>query len=144
VASDVRKPDLFGKDPFVRAPIIAMGWLGLLLAGCQVFDRQNPPPIAAQSASSVCAGYGIRIGAANYNDCVAYQDSRNPGPSVPPYRLDQYNNMVDAEGYVVDSMGRRMPVQGPYYFPWSMASSGQPILRDEYGNRYDSRGNRIN
>ena len=128
----------------MRAPTIAMGCLGLLLAGCQVFDRQNPPPIAAQSASSVCAGYGIRIGAANYNDCVAYQDSRNPGPSVPPYRLDQYNNMVDAEGYVVDSMGRRMPVQGPYYLPWVQASPGQPILRDEYGNRYDSRGNRIN
>jgi hypothetical protein len=58
--------------------------------------------------------------------------------------MDQYNNRVDAEGYAVDSRGRRMPVQGPYYLPWGQASSGQPFLRDEYGNRYDSRGNRIN
>ena len=127
----------------MRAPVIATMWLGLLLVGCQVTDRQNPP-IAAQSGNTICAGYGIRIDAPTFDTCVAYQDSRNPGPSVPPYRLDQYNNRVDAEGYVVDSMGRRMPVQGPYYLPWVQASPGQPILRDEYGNRYDSRGNRIN
>ncbi len=127
----------------MRAPTIATLWLGLLVAGCQGADRQNPA-IAAQPGASVCAGYGIRIGGTTFNDCVAYQDSRNPGPSVRPYRLDQYNNMVDAQGYVVDSMGRRMPVQGPYYVPWTYASSGQPVIRDEYGNRYDSRGNRIN
>jgi hypothetical protein len=34
-------------------------------------------------------------------------------------------------GYAVDSTGRRMPVQS------------QVVFRDEYGNRYDSRGNRI-
>lgn len=127
----------------MRAPVLAMLWLGLFLAGCQVTDRQNPS-IAAQSGASICAGYGIRIGTATFNDCVAYQDSRNPGPSVPPYRMDQYNNRVDAQGFVVDSMGRRMPVQGPYYYPWSQAASSQPVLRDEYGIRYDSRGNRIN
>jgi hypothetical protein len=118
-------------------------WLCLLLVGCQGTDSRSPP-IAAQSANSVCAGYGASIGTATFNDCVAYQETRNPGPSVPPYRLDQHNNRVDAEGSVVDSMGRRMPVQGPYYLPWRQASSGQPVLRDEYGNRYDSRGNRIN
>jgi hypothetical protein len=61
--------------------------------------------------------------------------------------MDQYNNRVDAEGYEVDSMGRRMPVQSPYSFRGQAASSqvvsGQVVLRDEYGNRYDSRGNRI-
>lgn len=127
----------------MRARIIATLGLGLLLVGCQVTDSQSPR-IAAQSGNSVCAGYGIRIGTATFNDCVAYQDSRNPGPSVPPYRMDQYNNRVDAEGYAVDSTGHRMPVQGPYYLPWGQAHSGQPVLRDEYGNRYDSRGNRIN
>ena len=127
----------------MRARITATFGLGLLLVGCQVTDRQNPR-IAAQSGTSVCAGYGIRIGAPTFEDCVAYQDTRNPGPSVAPYRLDQYNNRVDAEGYVVDSMGRRMPVQGPYYLPWVQASPGQPFLRDEYGNRYDSRGKRLN
>ena len=126
----------------MRASTMATLWLGLLLVGCQFIDHQNPP-IAAQSGNSVCAGYGIGIGTATFNDCVAYQDSRNPGPSVPPYRMDQYNNRVDAEGYAVDSMGRRMPVQGPYWLP-GQASSSQPLLQDEYGNRYDSRGNRIN
>lgn len=126
----------------MQARILAMIGLGLLLAGCQGADRRNAP-IAAQSASLICAGYGIGVGTTTYNDCVTYQDARNPGPSVPPYRMDQYNNRVDAEGYVVDGSGRRMPVQSPYYLPWGQASSGQPILRDEYGNRYDARGKRI-
>ena len=73
--------------------------------------------MAAQSCQ-----FGLRglrgIGTTTFNDCVAYQESRNPGQSVPPYRMDQYNNRVDAEGYAVDSTGRRMPVQSPYYsFP---------------------------
>jgi hypothetical protein len=61
--------------------------------------------------------------------------------------MDQYNNRVDAEGYAVDSTGRRMPVQSPYSLRGQTASgqvvSGQVVLRDEYGNRYDARGNRI-
>jgi hypothetical protein len=126
----------------MRASTVATLWLGLLLVGCQGADSRNSP-IAAQSANSVCAGYGVSIATTTFNDCVTYQETRNPGPSVPPYRMDQYNNRVDAEGYVVDSMGRRMPVQGPYYLP-GQASSSQPVLQDEYGNRYDSRGNRIN
>ena len=126
----------------MQTRILATIWLGMLLVGCQGTDRQNSP-IAAQSANLVCAGYGLRIGNTAFNDCVAYQETRNPGLSVPPYRMDQYNNRVDAEGYVVDGTGRRMPVQSPYYFLGGQASSGQPVLRDEYGNRYDARGNRI-
>ena len=126
----------------MQTRIPATIWLGLLLVGCQGTDSQNSP-IAAQSANLVCAGYGVRIGTTTFNDCVAYQESRNPGQSVPPYRMDQYNNRVDAQGYAVDSTGRRMPVQAPYYLPWGQASSSQPVLRDEYGNRYDARGNRI-
>ena len=86
-------------------------WLGLLLAGCQ--GPQNPP--AAQSAGEICAGYDVVP--TTYTACVAYQESRAQsyqGPSVPPYRLDQYNNRVDAQGYRVDSRGRRMSVQSPY------------------------------
>jgi hypothetical protein len=56
--------------------------------------------------------------------------------------MDHYNNRVDAEGYAVDSTGRRMPVQSPYALR-GQATSGPVELRDEYGNRYDSRGNRI-
>jgi hypothetical protein len=33
-----------------------------------------------------------------------------------------------------------MPVQSPFR---GQATSGQVELRDEYGNRYDARGNRI-
>jgi hypothetical protein len=131
----------------MQTRILATIWLGLLLAGCQATDSQNSP-VAAQSANLVCAGYGILP--TTFNQCVTYQESRNPGQSVPPYRMDQYNNRVDAEGYRVDSMGRRMPVQNLYYWLPGQASSSQVILRDEqvilrdeYGNRYDSRGNRI-
>lgn len=124
--------------------------LGLLAAGCQNTYSQSAPA-AAQPASLVCAGYGLGAGTTTYNECVAYQESRaraHPGNSVPPYRMDQYNNLVDAEGYRVDSMGRRMAVQSPYgtttyTAPMGKVSSGGAILRDEYGNRYDSRGNRI-
>jgi len=131
----------------MRARVLATIWLGLLLTGCQGPYSQNAS-VAAQPASVVCAGYLLRIGTTTFNDCVTYQESRNPGYSVPPYRMDQYNNRVDAEGYAVDSTGRRMPVQSPYSFrgPYSLrgqAASGQVVLRDEYGNRYDSRGNRI-
>ena len=99
----------------MRTRILAMMGLGLLLAGC--LGRHNQPPPAAQTASEICAGYGVLP--ATYSACVTYQESRaqaSPNPSVPPYRLDQYNNRVDAAGYRVDSMGRRMAVQSPYDF----------------------------
>lgn len=63
--------------------------------------------------------------------------------SVPPYRMDQYNNRVDAEGYRVDSAGHRMPIQGSYYTSATQASASQAVSRDEFGNRYDAQGNRI-
>ena len=103
--------------------------------------------MAAQPAKLVCAGFVADIGTKEFADCVAYQESHDPGQSVPPYRMDQYNNRVDAERYEVDSTGRRMPVQSPYSRRGQAASSqvvsGQVVLRDEYGNRYDSQGNRI-
>jgi len=130
----------------MQSRIAATLWLSLLLVGCQAADR----PMAAQPAKLVCAGFVADIGTKEFADCVAYQESHDPGQSVPPYRMDQYNNRVDAEGYRVDSTGRRMPVQNQYYSLRGQASSSQVILRDEqvilrdeYGNRYDSRGNRI-
>jgi hypothetical protein len=125
----------------MRTRRLATIGLGLLLAGCQGTESRNAP-IAALSANAVCAGYGVGIGTTTFNECVTYQDPRDPGPSVSPYRMDQYNNRVDAEGYRVDSTGRRLRVQSPYDSP--MGSSGQTVLRDEYGNRYDWRGNRLN
>ena len=103
--------------------------------------------MAAQPAKLVCAGFVADTGTTEFADCVAYQEFHDPGQSVPPYRMDQYNNRVDAERYEVDSTGRRMPVQSPYSLRGQAASSrvvsGQVVLRDEYGNRYDSRGDRI-
>jgi hypothetical protein len=91
--------------------------LGLVLAGCHAPYGKGVP---AQPASLVCAGYGLRVGTPTYDTCVAYQDSRAqayPGQSVPPYRLDQYNNRIDAQGYRVDGTGHRMPVDSLYYRP---------------------------
>ena len=97
----------------MRTWILTTMGLGLVLAGCQG-PYGKDAPVAAQSASSICAGYGLRVGTTIYSDCVAYQEPRVQGQSVPPYRLDQYNNRVDAEGYRVDSTGHRMAVQSPY------------------------------
>ena len=129
----------------MRTRILTMIGLGLVSAGCQA-PYGKDVPVAARTASSICAGYGIRTDTTTYDTCVAYQDSRAqayPGQSVPPYRLDQYNNRGDAEGYRVDGTGHRMAVQPPYRLPAGLAFSSQPVLRDEYGNRYDARGNRI-
>ena len=85
--------------------------LGLVLAGCHA-PYGKDVPVAAQPASLVCAGYGLRVGATTYDTCVAYQESRAqayPSQSVPPYRLDQ--------GYRVDGTGHRMPVDSLYYRP---------------------------
>lgn len=127
----------------MRIRISTMMGLGLVLAGCEGPYYGKEVPAAPLSGSAICAGYGIRIGGTTYNECVAYQDSQPRGQSVPPFRLDQYNNLLDAEGYRVDSTGHRMTVQSPYWLPMGQGYSGQPLLRDEYGNRYDVRGNRI-
>ena len=137
------KPDAVREgSPYARSDYSDV-IVGLLSAGCQGTYSQNPP-IAAQSANLVCAGYVMGIGTPTFSDCVTYQESRNLGQSVPPYRMDQYSNWIDAEGYRVDSMGRRMSVQSPYDAPKGLTfSSGRTVLRDEYGDRYDSRGNPI-
>lgn len=110
----------------MRIRIVTTIGLGLVLAGCQgpwingvpVYGRDVP--VAGQSASTICAGYGIRTDTPTYVTCVAYQEARAqtyPTQSAPPYRLDQYNNRVDSEGYRVDSTGHRMSVQSPYIRP---------------------------
>jgi hypothetical protein len=100
-------------------------------------------------AQSACASYGLAAGTASYGRCVsrevdarAYRDGAAlPGPA---YYTDQNGNPVDAQGYRVDSTGRRMAVHGPYYYtPDSQALSSQAVSRDEFGNRYDAQGNRV-
>ena len=77
---------------------------------------------------------------------------------MPAYRTDQYGYRIDAEGYRVDANGYRLAGQpAPYYQPAYQPAPGyqpayyppaevqaQAVTRDEFGNRYDSQGNRIN
>ena len=127
----------------MRIQILAFLSLGVLVAGCEPVDTRQVKSMAAQPAELICANFVVIPNSAAMDQCVDYQKSRDAGPSVPPFRRDEYNNRLDAEGYAVDGTGRRMPVQSPYRTPSGMASSGQVILRDEYGNRYDAKGNRI-
>jgi hypothetical protein len=127
----------------MRTQILATISLGVLLAGCQVNDRPKGQAMAAQPAELICDIFMTTRGNASYDKCVDFQKAHDPGQSVPPFRMDQYNNRVDAQGYEVDGMGRRMPVQSPYRSLAGQAMSGQVILVDEYGNRYDALGNRV-
>lgn len=99
----------------MRTRILTTMGLALLMAGC----ASKELPVAAQSPALICAGYGLRAGGPTYDTCVAYQESRAQAPnlSVPPFRRDQYNNRVDAQGYRVDGTGHRMPVDSLYYRP---------------------------
>ena len=102
----------------MRTPILATIGFGLLLAGCGA--GKAPPPPAPFTAAQICADYGGALGPQGYDECLAYQEARiqaYPSQSVPPYRMDMYNNRIDAQGYRVDSIGRRMPVQSPYELP---------------------------
>jgi hypothetical protein len=105
-------------------------------------------------ARGACSSYGLAAGTASYDRCVsrevdartyrdaAAQPAYYPAAS-PAYRMDQYNNRVDAQGYHVDSAGHRLPGQGPYYTSAPQGSSSQAVSRDEFGNRYDAQGNRV-
>ena len=104
----------------MRTRILTTIGLVLVAAGCEAPYYGKELPVAAQSPALICAGYGLQIGGTTYTTCVAYQESRAqayPGLSVPPFRLDQYNNRIDAQGYRVDGTGHRMPVDNLYYRP---------------------------
>ena len=103
----------------MRTRILTTIGLALVVAGCEGPYYGKELPVAAQSPALICAGYGLGTGSTTYNTCVAYQESRAQAPnqSVPPFRLDEYNNRVDAQGYRVDGTGRRMPVDSLYYRP---------------------------
>lgn len=94
----------------MRVRPLATILLGLLAAGCQSAYSQNAPGAVSSDAAPQGPPYHTDPSG---NRIVPSQN--HLGPSVPPYRLDQYNNRVDAEGYRVDGTGNRMAVQGPYY-----------------------------
>ncbi len=104
----------------MRTRILTTMGLALVAAGCEGPYYGKELPVAAQPPALICAGYGLRPGGPTYDTCIAYQESRAqayPSQSVPPFRMDQYNNRVDAQGYRVDGTGRRMPVDSLYYRP---------------------------
>ncbi|TAJ40033.1 MAG: hypothetical protein EPO55_09830 [Reyranella sp.] len=93
------------------------------------------PSLVVADSRNACHSYGLTAGTAPYDRCVAretearaYRDSA----AAPAYR-------VDAQGYRVDANGYRLAGQpAPAYYP------AATVTRDEFGNRYDSQGNRIN
>jgi len=104
------------------------------------------PAMISNDARNACSSYGLTIGSAPYDRCVArevevrtYRDAA----AVPAYRLDAQGYRVDGQGYRVDANGYRLAGQpAPYYQPAEVQA--QIVTRDEFGNRYDAQGNRIN
>ena len=112
------------------------------------------PSLVASDARNACYSYGLSVGTAPYDRCVAREiDARTyrDSAAAPAYRVDAQGYRIDSEGYRIDANGYRIAGQpAPYYAP---APAYQPAYqppqeqqtsRDEFGNRYDSQGNRIN
>ena len=115
------------------------------------------PAMISNDARNACYSYGLTIGSAPYDRCVSreveartYRDTA----AVPGYRVDAQGYRVDAQGYRVDANGYRLagqpapyyqpaPAYQPAYYPPAEVQA-QVVTRDEFGNRYDSQGNRIN
>ena len=107
--------------------------LGLVLAGC------HAPYGKGRARRRAACQFGLR----GLRPARRYDDLRHlrrlPGisrpslcqsQSVPPYRLDQYNNRVDAEGYRVDGTGHRMPVDSLDIIVLRAGLFSQEVLRD--------------
>ncbi len=110
--------------------------------------------LVASDARNACYSYGLTAGTAPYDRCVTREiDARTyrDAAAAPAYRTDAQGYRIDSESYRVDSNGYRLAGQpAPYYAPAPayqpayQPAQEQQVYRDEFGNRYDSRGNRIN
>jgi hypothetical protein len=111
------------------------------------------PALIAADAQNACYSYGLTPNTAAYNRCVTsetnartYRDTA----ALPAYRVDAEGYRVDSEGYRVDANGYRLTQPAPYYPPTPAPvyqptyQPGQVVYRDEFGNRYDAQGNRLN
>jgi hypothetical protein len=113
----------------------------------------------SQDARNACYSYGLQPQTDRFDRCVGREiDARRYRPEAgaqpyPSYRTDQYGYRIDAEGYRVDANGYRISPQA-YYAPSAYstapayveprpATTGETAFRDEFGFRYDSRGNRL-
>jgi hypothetical protein len=115
------------------------------------------PATISNDARNACYSYGLTVGSATYDRCVAREvDARTyrDAAAVPAYRVDAQGYRVDSQGYRVDGNGYRLagqptpyyqpaPAYQPAYYPPAEVQA-QTVTRDEFGNRYDSQGNRIN
>ncbi|MBX9946203.1 MAG: hypothetical protein K2Y40_19165 [Reyranella sp.] len=124
-----------------------------LTAGTAPYDRCVAREVDARTYREASAqptyrtdSQGYRIDAQGYR--VDAQGYRLQTSAAPAYRTDQAGYRIDAEGYRVDANGYRLAGQpAPYYQPAPAdypAPQSQTVTRDEFGNRYDSQGNRIN
>lgn len=94
---------------------------------------------------------GYRVDSEGYRvDANGYR-LQAAAPAVPPYRVDAQGYRVDSQGYRVDSAGYRITAQAAPYYPPAPVYQPEPtyqpgavVYRDEFGNRYDGQGNRIN
>lgn len=110
------------------------------------------PSLVERDAQNACCSYGLSQNTAPYNRCVAREiDARTyrDSATAPGYRTDAQGYRVDSEGYRVDANGYRIAAQAAPHFPPVPAyqpayQPGQVVFRDEFGNRYDSQGNRLN
>ena len=131
-----------------------------LTVGSAPYDRCVSREIDARTYRDTAAVPAYRVDAQGYRvDANGYRLQTSAAP-VPAYRTDAAGYRIDAEGYRVDGNGYRLagqpapyqpapayyqPAPGyqPAYYP-SAEVQAQAVTRDEFGNRYDSQGNRIN
>lgn len=120
------------------------------------YNRCVAREIDARTYRDSAAAPGYRTDAQGYRvDSEGYRVDANgyrlqtSAAAVPPYRVDAQGYRVDSEGYRVDANGYRITPQAAPYFPPAPAyqpayQPGQVVFRDEFGNRYDAQGNRLN
>lgn len=131
-----------------------------LTIGSAPYDRCVAREVDARTYRDAAAAPAYRIDAQGYRvDANGYRLQTSAAP-VPAYRADAAGYRIDAEGYRVDANGYRLagqptpyyqptpayqpaPVYQPAYYPPAEVQA-QAVTRDEFGNRYDSQGNRIN
>jgi hypothetical protein len=126
-------------------------------------SRDYAPAALSSDARYACSSYGLSPGTAGYSRCVAREmDARSyrDAAALPAasYRTDQYGYRVDANGYRIDAQGYSLDANGyriatqtypmrtssPSVTPYSPpVVAGQAVSGDEFGNRYDALGNRV-
>lgn len=124
----------------------------------EIDARSYRDAAALPAASYRIDQYGNRVDAQGYRvDANGYRANASSYPvNASGYRVDANGYQVDANGYRVDAQGYSLdangyriatqtyPTQSSLGHPYSTsAAAGQAVSRDEFGNRYDAQGNRV-